>query len=137
MLRLPIGVMMPYLLISYATATAALFGEATNHAAGYIFLCTIVSFLYSAASIVVPILHGSESAAQARAAGNPYVPRWSAIRKTSLLPLIFGVLTLLPALAADFIWSQFEYFGNRWRWFHRKPHLYGAAATRTRHRSGR
>jgi cellulose synthase/poly-beta-1,6-N-acetylglucosamine synthase-like glycosyltransferase len=92
---LPPRLMVPYFILSVGSATAALIGEATNNAAGYVFLSMMAAFTYSVVCIAVPVLHAAEAARQCA------VPTGQAFRRTILLPLTIGLLTLLPvALAA-------------------------------------
>ena len=91
---LPTPLMVPYIVISCGSAAAALVGEATNNAVGYVFLCIAAAFVYSLVSIIVPVLHARESALQSD------VPTWFALRRTSLLPLLAGLTSLLPVLIA-------------------------------------
>jgi cellulose synthase (UDP-forming) len=91
---LPVRLMVPYLVISCGSATAALIGEATNNAAGYVFLCILSGFVYSLIAILVPVLHSAELAAH-----NNMTIR-AAIRRTSMAPLILGYLSLIPVAVA-------------------------------------
>ena len=86
--------MVPYILISFGSAAAALIGESTNNAVGYIFLCMLAGSIYALIAIVVPLLHAREAALQNN------VARWIALRRTSLLPLMAGLIALLPSLLA-------------------------------------
>ena len=92
---LPLRLMVPYFILSVGSAVAALIGEATNNAAGYVFLSIMVAFTYSVFCIAVPVLHAAEAARQCA------VPTGQAFRRTILLPLTIGLVTLVPvALAA-------------------------------------
>ena len=88
------GLLLPYLLISGIYSGAALFGESANHLAGYVFLCILGALVYSVVSIVVPVLHAREMGARA------HVPAWTALRQTSIVPLIIGIITLIPVAYA-------------------------------------
>ena len=91
---LPTRLMIPYILISFGSATAALIGEAINNAVGYVFLCIMAGFMYALISIAVPALHAADAARQCE------VPMGRALRQTSLLPLIVGYMTLIPVAVA-------------------------------------
>jgi len=91
---LPTRLMVPYILISFGSTAAALIGESTNDAVGYIFLCILAGLTYALIAIVIPLLHAREAALQNNAAP------WVALRRTSLLPLMAGVIALLPSLVA-------------------------------------
>ena len=51
---LPVRLMIPYVIVSSGSAAAALFGESTNNAVGYVFLSIIAAFGYSMFCIAVP-----------------------------------------------------------------------------------
>jgi len=91
---LPVSVMYPYLFISIAGASAAIVGEISNKSVGYVFLCIILGFLYSTASVIIPLLHARESALTAK------ISVTTAFRKTSLIPMIAGILVMLPTIYA-------------------------------------
>lgn len=44
--RFPLRLTMPYVVISGVSAVAAIIGEATNNAAGYVFLCVAAATTY-------------------------------------------------------------------------------------------
>jgi len=91
---LPIRLMAPYLLISVASAGAALYGEARSDAVGYVFLCLLAALAYSVVSVAVPVLHATEAAARC------HLPIAASLRKTTLPALILGVLSLVPIALA-------------------------------------
>ena len=91
---LPVRLMIPYVIVSSGSAAAALFGESTNNAVGYVFLSTITAFGFSIFCVAVPALHAAEAARQCE------VPMRRALRQTSVLPLIVGYMTLIPVAAA-------------------------------------
>ena len=91
---LPARLLAPYLFISAGSAAAALFGEATNDAVGYVFLCIAASCTYCIVSIAVPILHGLEVGRRCGIRGR------LGIYHTSLRPLIAGLISIAPACVA-------------------------------------
>jgi cellulose synthase/poly-beta-1,6-N-acetylglucosamine synthase-like glycosyltransferase len=91
---LPSRLMVPYLFISTGSSAAALYGETSHNAVGYVFLCIAAAFAYSVVSVAVPLLHAVEAADRYR------VPRPDSLRRTSLLPLILGCLSLAAACLA-------------------------------------
>ena len=91
---LPTSLMFPFLLVSLGCSAAAIIGESISNAAGYVFLCLLIGFLYAIVSIVVPILHAREMAARAK------VDAGIALRRTSIVPLLIGIFALLPAAYA-------------------------------------
>ncbi|MEU3793332.1 glycosyltransferase [Streptomyces fructofermentans] len=87
--RLPMRFVAPYLVITTTLSCAAVVGELTGPAAGYVFLCLIGSVSYAVVTLAVSWLHVGE---MARAAG---VRRHRALM-TAGAPLFAGTLTLLP-----------------------------------------
>ncbi|WP_129311130.1 glycosyltransferase [Streptomyces sp. L2] len=90
---LPLRLMLPYLLITVALSTAALVGEITGPAIGYVFLCLLGSLSYGAVTLAVSALHIRETA---RSAG---VGAHRALR-TAAWPLAAGLVALLPLTGA-------------------------------------
>lgn len=117
---LPSRLMIPYLLLSLLGSVPAIIGELTNPAAGYVFLCIVGAITYSVVCIVVPLLHANEMKRRVD------VSMTQAVWRTSITPLILGVLTLVPALYAAMVYPvYFEhvFFGwnlqtvlAHWRW---------------------
>jgi cellulose synthase/poly-beta-1,6-N-acetylglucosamine synthase-like glycosyltransferase len=91
---LPARLIVPYTLISAGSAAAALTGEATNNAVGYVFLCIIWGLTYSIVAILVALLHAADAAAQGS------VGLGLALRRTSLTPLVIGLISMLPVTLA-------------------------------------
>lgn len=91
---LPTSLIVPYLIISCACSAAALTGEATNTAVGYVFLCIMGGFVYSLVSTLIPVLHAREMACRVN------VSTAKALRRTSLIPYILGTLTVIPVIYA-------------------------------------
>jgi cellulose synthase (UDP-forming) len=92
--RFPLRLIVPFLVLCVVSSAAAVVGEATNNAAGYVFLCIAAATTYAVVSIAVPLLHASEAAASA---GQPF--RF-ALWKTARLPLFTALLGLLPVVLA-------------------------------------
>ncbi len=92
--RLPSRLILPYTVVSLVSAASAVIGEATNNAAGYIFLCIAAAAIYAVVSAVVPLLHAAEAAANAGASLRRAL--WTTVR----MPLVLAFLTLLPVLLA-------------------------------------
>jgi cellulose synthase (UDP-forming) len=91
---LPSRLMMPYSALSLFLSAAALTGEATTRAFGYVFLCLLAAISYAVVTLAVPLLHARESARAARA-------DWAtALRATVAAPLMLAVLTWAPLVAA-------------------------------------
>jgi cellulose synthase (UDP-forming) len=91
---LPTSLMFPFVLVSLGCSAAAIIGESTHNAAGYVFLCILGGFLYATVSMLVPVLHAREMAARAKVATG------TALRRTSIVPLLLGIFALLPAAYA-------------------------------------
>lgn len=70
-----IRVVAPYCTISAGLASAALIGQATTDAIGYVFLCLLTASCYAVVAVAVPLLHAAEAA---RHGG---VGLWVAIRE--------------------------------------------------------
>lgn len=90
---LPLRLMAPYLIITTTLSCAAVTGELTGPAAGYVFLCILGSLSYAMVTLTIAGLHIAE---MARAAG---VPKYKAV-VTARLPLLAGTLALLPLALA-------------------------------------
>ncbi|MFE9450440.1 glycosyltransferase [Streptomyces sp. NPDC006739] len=86
---LPLRLMLPYLLITVVLSVAAVVGELTGPAVGYVFLCLLGSLCYGLVTLAVGALHIREAA---RSAG---VGLRGAAR-TAALPLTAGLVALLP-----------------------------------------
>lgn len=98
---LPVNLMVPYLLVTLVCSGSALVGESSNNAAGYVFLCILAAFLYSFVSALVPVLHAREMASRVN------VPVSKALRETSIVPLVIGILSIIPALIAAVRWPEY------------------------------
>jgi cellulose synthase (UDP-forming) len=107
---LPARLIVPYILISAGSATAALYGEATNNAAGYVFLCIAGGFIYSAVAILVPLLHAVDTTAQSN------VSLRQALRRTSLIPLVMGFISILPVMLAIIHYPAYAIHVFHWHW---------------------
>ncbi len=92
--RLPLRLMWPFVLVSVACSVAAVIGEATNYAAGYVFLCMLSGLMYSVVTVTVPVLHASEAARRAR------VRFSTALWRTARAPLVLALFGLLPIALA-------------------------------------
>ncbi|CCK25072.1 hypothetical protein BN159_0693 [Streptomyces davaonensis JCM 4913] len=90
---LPLRTVAPYLLITLFLSCSALVGQFTGPAVGYVFLCLLGAVSYSIATLAIAALHVKETK---RATGA------SAFRAlgTAVLPLVTGLLSLLPLAAA-------------------------------------
>ncbi|MCZ7432936.1 glycosyltransferase family 2 protein [Streptomyces sp. WMMC1477] len=97
----------PYLLITVALSSAAVVGELTGPAVGYVFLCIVAASSYAVVTLAVSWLHVCETA---RANG---VRRHRALR-TARLPLLAGTLALAPLALAYALYPV--YFTNVLRW---------------------
>jgi cellulose synthase/poly-beta-1,6-N-acetylglucosamine synthase-like glycosyltransferase len=95
---LPTRLMLPYWIISLVCSASAVVGEDCNSAAGYVFLCVVAALTYGVVGNLVPVLHARQMARRVT------MTTCTAIRLTSMLPLILGILCVLPALyaAADY-----------------------------------
>ncbi len=67
----------PYCIIALVLDVAALIGQATTDAVGYVFLCLLAATCYSIVAVAVPLLHAAE------AARTSMVGRWMAIQETA------------------------------------------------------
>ena len=91
---LRIRLTIPYVVVSAACADSALYGEGHNNAVGYVFICMAAAFMYALACILIPVLHATETAAQA------HVRVWTALLRTSIVPLLIGIITMVPVIIA-------------------------------------
>jgi cellulose synthase (UDP-forming) len=108
---LPVSLTVPYLMISCVCSAAALTGEATNNAIGYVLLCIMAGFAYSVVSWLLPVLHAADMGRQAS------VPAGTALLRTSMAPLILGLASMLPVLYAAVHYPGYaeHIFGLQWR----------------------
>ncbi|MFJ7983894.1 glycosyltransferase family 2 protein [Streptomyces sp. NPDC096351] len=90
---LPLRTVAPYLVITLFLSGAALVGQFTGPAVGYVFLCILGSASYAVVTLAVGALHTRETA---RATG---VPAFRALR-TAAVPLTAGLLCLIPLALA-------------------------------------
>lgn len=94
---LPLRLVAPYVLISCALSSAAVIGELTGPAVGYVFLCILGSLSYVVVTLAVAGLHVVEAA---RGAGvgvhRALVTAWP--------PLLAGTLALLPLALAAYLY---------------------------------
>lgn len=95
---LPTRLVLPFGAISALLAGAALTGEATTGAFGYVFLCILGATSYGIVTVAVPLLHARE------AARNASVSFASAVRGTVVTPLVLAasVWVLVVASAAAY-----------------------------------
>jgi cellulose synthase (UDP-forming) len=105
---LPLRLVAPYLVITVVLSTAALVGELTANAAGYVFLCLLGSLTYAVVSITLPLLHARETA---RAVGTAAL---AAVRQTVAVPLALAFAALLPLTTALVLYPA--YFSRVFGW---------------------
>ncbi|MET9377387.1 glycosyltransferase family 2 protein [Streptomyces sp. NPDC002992] len=86
---LPLRLVLPHTLISCTLSSAAVVGELTGPAAGYVFLCILGALAYAVVTLAVASLHIVEAA---RGAG----VRVHRALVTAWLPLLAGGVSLLP-----------------------------------------
>jgi cellulose synthase/poly-beta-1,6-N-acetylglucosamine synthase-like glycosyltransferase len=98
--HLPLRTVAPYLLITLFLSGAAIVGEFTGPAVGYVFLCILGSVSYAAVTLAISVLHIKETA---RAAG---VPASRALH-TAALPITAGLLCLLPLTLATGVFPTY------------------------------
>jgi cellulose synthase/poly-beta-1,6-N-acetylglucosamine synthase-like glycosyltransferase len=90
---LPTRLVLPYAVITVGLSVAAVIGEVSATSPGYIFLCTLGALCYAVVGLAVPVLHIVEAARTARL-------RVTATVTTAALPLLVGVVALLPLATA-------------------------------------
>jgi cellulose synthase (UDP-forming) len=91
---LPTGLVLPYAAISGAMSAAALIGQATTAAYGYVFLCLLAGAAYTIVALAVPLLHAWECP---RPAGTRF---GDAVLATVRGPLVLAVATGAPLVIA-------------------------------------
>ncbi|MFI8996620.1 glycosyltransferase family 2 protein [Streptomyces sp. NPDC053542] len=91
--HLPKRLVLPYVGLAVGLSTAAIIGELTGPAIGYVFLCILGATAYALVSVMVAILHVREAA---RAAGT----RLRTSMATARVPLLISVAPLLPLATA-------------------------------------
>jgi cellulose synthase (UDP-forming) len=107
---LPTSLIIPYVLIGCAFSAAALTGEATNNAVGYVFLCIVGGFMYAVVATLIPVLHAREMGRQAGLGSG------AALGQTSVVPLILGLLSALPVLYAATHYPAYAEHVLHWHW---------------------
>ncbi len=107
---LPVSLIVPYLIVSCAYSAAALIGEGRSNAVGYVFLCVLGGLVYAFVCSLIPLLHAREMGTRTG------LGTGAALRRTSLVPLILGVLSALPALYAAARYPAFAEHVVRWHW---------------------
>lgn len=98
---LPVRLVLPYGIISAVLSSAALIGEASTAAYGYVFLCVIGATCYGIVTAAVPLLHARE------AAGNASVAFAAAVRRTAAAPLVIAAAVLAPVLVAAAMYPSY------------------------------
>jgi cellulose synthase (UDP-forming) len=91
---LPARLLCPHVGVSLLCSVPAIIGEQSSHAAGYVFLCVLGAVTYCVVCLIVAVLHAKE---MGRRAGAGLA---TAIRRTSLPPLLLGMLSLAPSAYA-------------------------------------
>lgn len=99
--RLDSKLLAPYYGISVLMSAAALTGEATTAAYGYVFLCLLAAGSYAAVALAIPLLHAKESAIAAKASLS------TAVRATVAVPLAITAAVWVPLLVAI---AQFPHY---------------------------
>lgn len=98
---------LPYVGIATGLSAAAIVGELTGPAAGYVFLCILGALAYSVVSIAVAVLHVREASL---AAGTPLRSAFATasrpllISATPLFPLALAVMIYPPYAVAVISW---------------------------------
>lgn len=92
---------LPYGIISAILSSAALIGEASTTAYGYVFLCILGALCYGVVTVAVPILHARE------AARNASVAFTAAVRSTVTTPLAIAAAVSAPAVLAAAIYPSY------------------------------
>ena len=87
---LPTGLVAPFAALSAVLSCAALVGQVSTNAAGYVFLCLLGAASYAAVALSVCVLHAKETAQAAT------VGLRSALRATVGTPLVISASTLAP-----------------------------------------
>ncbi|MHA7210451.1 glycosyltransferase family 2 protein [Arthrobacter sp. MDT1-65] len=99
---LPVRLVLPYAGISAAMAIAALIGETTTAAFGYVFLCILGAVSYGIVTMTLPLLHALESA---RNAGTAFR---TSLHSTAVVPL--ALAAGVWALIVPAVWAYPTYF---------------------------
>jgi cellulose synthase (UDP-forming) len=104
---LPERLVLPFVAIAVGLSSAAIVGEQTGPAVGYVFLCILGSSAYTLVSILVATLHVREAA---NAAG---IRLRSAVA-TARTPLLVSALPLLPLAAAITLYPAYVIAVMQW-----------------------
>jgi cellulose synthase/poly-beta-1,6-N-acetylglucosamine synthase-like glycosyltransferase len=98
---LPVKLVVPFALISIASASAAVVGERYTAAAGYIYLSALAGVVYAFITILVPVRHAVEAAA---ATGTKF---GTALWETARAPVVVAVCATALALTAVALYPQY------------------------------
>ncbi|GGK81300.1 glycosyltransferase [Mangrovihabitans endophyticus] len=85
---------LPYAVIVLMMSGAALAGERTDQAAGYVFLCLLAGTTYAVVALAIALLHAHEVARATK------VHFGHALRATAARPLMLGITATLPLTLA-------------------------------------
>jgi len=105
---LPMGLVLPFVAITAALSTAALVGEFSTAAVGYVGLCLLGALTYAVVSFAVCVLHARESA---RGAGSRV---GTALSATVRRPLGAALVALVPLVVAVVIYPGYVTAVLRW-----------------------
>ncbi len=105
---LPARLVLPYVAITLVMSTAALIGEYTTAAVGYVGLCLLGGLTYAVVGLLVCVLHAIEAA---RAAGSR-LP--AALAATVQRPLSIAVAALVPLGTAIALYPSYAFAVFGW-----------------------
>lgn len=97
---LPLRLVMPYQSITLVLASAAVAGELTGPAYGYVFLCILGASTYAVVTVAVCCLHAFETA---KAVGVDRISAFVTVR----VPLAITMLTMVPLAFAISIYPRY------------------------------
>jgi len=105
---LPTGLVLPFVAITMVLSTAAIVGEFTTGAVGYVGLCLLGGLTYAVVALAVCLLHAVEAARAAGAA----LPR--ALVATVRRPLAVSVAALVPLGTALALYPTYAFTVLGW-----------------------
>jgi cellulose synthase (UDP-forming) len=99
---------MPFFVISVLSSSAAIVGELSTNAAGYVFLSLLAGATYAIVALTVPLLHAREVAAGAS------VSYFRSLWATTRTPLLMALVALAPVCLGGALYPTYlEYtFGT-------------------------
>ena len=109
---LPVRLVLPFIVISVLSSSAAIAGERLTSAVGYVFLSTLAGAVYGLVAILLCVRHAAETAASA---GSPFR---RVLRETALAPAALALLAACVAITAAAFFPRYAITTFGWHGWH-------------------